>query len=167
MQHQATTTAAWQVEWAKPVPQVLGLVGLPAGYEAEVASWEFQVMPGGPPVVLNGTVEEVHAELLRLNPNWDSDFPQRVARSQDQDWTLEKRTDFSMANTLCDATWGSAHDGPISEGIERLERIGGVPRLGPGPGKCSRVSCSWDSAIWWCNDVGPPLSLCMHVGAAH
>lgn len=29
----------------------------------------------------------------------------------------------------------------------------GMPELGPGPGACSRVSCSDKAAIYWCNDV--------------
>ncbi|KAL4932531.1 uncharacterized protein BDV17DRAFT_254644 [Aspergillus undulatus] len=28
-----------------------------------------------------------------------------------------------------------------------------------GPGACGRVSCSYDAAIWWCNDVGFVRSL--------
>jgi hypothetical protein len=27
------------------------------------------------------------------------------------------------------------------------------PKSRPGPGMCGRVSCSYQTAIWWCNDV--------------
>lgn len=27
------------------------------------------------------------------------------------------------------------------------------PSNGPGPGRCGRVSCAYDTAIFWCNDV--------------
>ncbi len=29
----------------------------------------------------------------------------------------------------------------------------GRPANDAGPGNCGRVSCSYDAAIWWCNDV--------------
>ncbi|KAL2813072.1 hypothetical protein BDW59DRAFT_167617 [Aspergillus cavernicola] len=45
------------------------------------------------------------------------------------------------------------------EGIMYLEDVDGRPTEGPGPGECSRVSCSWDSAIWWCNDTRETKSL--------
>jgi hypothetical protein len=41
----------------------------------------------------------------------------------------------------------------IINGIEYLGKVRGVPTNGPGPGNCGRVSCSSNSAIWWCNDV--------------
>ncbi|PHH79465.1 hypothetical protein CDD80_4692 [Ophiocordyceps camponoti-rufipedis] len=40
----------------------------------------------------------------------------------------------------------------IREGIAYLASLGGPPFLPKGPGSCSRVSCSWNSAIWVCND---------------
>ena len=46
----------------------------------------------------------------------------------------------------------------IDMGIDYLNSLSGVPGNGvPGedaaPKNCGRVSCSWGSAIWWCNDV--------------
>lgn len=33
-----------------------------------------------------------------------------------------------------------------------LRRVPGKPTNGPGPGNCGRVSCSWNTGIYWCND---------------
>lgn len=41
----------------------------------------------------------------------------------------------------------------IWQGIDYLESVPGTPGNGPGPGNCGRVSCSYSSAIYWCNDV--------------
>lgn len=49
------------------------------------------------------------------------------------------------------------------DGIAYLKSVTGTPVNGPGPGTCNRVSCSYNSAIYWCNDVSrllppPPKS---------
>lgn len=40
-----------------------------------------------------------------------------------------------------------------------LSKVKGQPHLAAGPGLCSRVSCTMDTAIAWCNDVSFPLPL--------
>ncbi|PSR82213.1 hypothetical protein BD289DRAFT_371632, partial [Coniella lustricola] len=40
----------------------------------------------------------------------------------------------------------------LYQGIAYLNGIPGFPSNGPGPGTCGRVSCSYSSAIYWCND---------------
>ncbi|POS77745.1 hypothetical protein DHEL01_v203863 [Diaporthe helianthi] len=46
---------------------------------------------------------------------------------------------------------------PIKEGIDMLRKVTGQPVLDPNT--CSRVSCSWNSAILWCNFSDHPLTL--------
>lgn len=53
----------------------------------------------------------------------------------------------------------------IKEGIDYLQGIDGYCGLDDGPYKCARVSCSWDSAIWLCNDNDTPLRVpCKDLG---
>ncbi|KAL4885944.1 hypothetical protein BJY04DRAFT_179578 [Aspergillus karnatakaensis] len=68
--------------------------------------------------------------------------------------SLTKRTDFSGANLICypDHIWDRAGREAINNGIDYLRGVPGQPVAGPGPGACARVSCSYNSAIWWCND---------------
>lgn len=47
--------------------------------------------------------------------------------------------------------------GAIEDGIDYLRHVPFQPTNGPGPGNCGRVSCSWNAAIWWCNDVSSPF----------
>ncbi|KAK4172842.1 hypothetical protein QBC36DRAFT_293965 [Triangularia setosa] len=42
---------------------------------------------------------------------------------------------------------------PIGIGIMYLARLSGTAKNGPGLQNCGRVSCSWNSAIIWCNKV--------------
>ncbi|KAJ0423208.1 hypothetical protein BJY00DRAFT_321902 [Aspergillus carlsbadensis] len=140
------------------------------GYELFTPSWDVQVTPGGELVTLNGTIEEVHAELLRLNPNWDEDFPEAEEAEDadelterdfdfDSDLTLEKRTDFTGSKYNCFGSWGLAKSIAINQGITYLRKVNGNPRAAAGPGRCARVSCSYNSGIHWCNDSRSPKTL--------
>lgn len=41
-----------------------------------------------------------------------------------------------------------------NEGIPYLKTVSGhKPKLEHGPDNCDRVSCSWGSAIYWCNEA--------------
>lgn len=108
-------------------------------------------------VILNGTIEQVHDQLVELNPNWDSEYLTEVVDDfeKPQDGKeVEKRTDFFGAKTICGRNgWRAAKGATIREGIGYLRGVNGKPSMGPGPGNCGRVSCSYDSGIFWCNDV--------------
>ncbi|KAL6364190.1 hypothetical protein LRP88_02106 [Fusarium phalaenopsidis] len=56
------------------LPGALGLDAPIEGYGVVMPEWEIEVTPGGPIAVLNGTIEEIHEELLQLNPKWDEEY---------------------------------------------------------------------------------------------
>ena len=116
--------------------------------------WEFEVSPGGPTVRLSGTIQEVHKELLKLNPDWDKSY---LKHPSTHGSTLAKRLDFSRDEYLCRDIWATCSADAIENGVNYLRGVPGAPANGPGPGNCGRVSCSHDSAIWWCNDVSPSV----------
>ncbi|KAE8421910.1 hypothetical protein BDV36DRAFT_280240 [Aspergillus pseudocaelatus] len=114
-------------------------------------TWEVEVTPGGDKITLSGTVQEVHAQLLKLNPNYDNDFP---AKRSEESSSLMKR-DFKYEKYYC---WGEdgwhyarkrGDSGDLQDGIDYLNSIGGTP--GQSAGSCGRVSCSYNMAIYWCN----------------
>lgn len=115
-------------------------------------SWEIETSPNGSTIVLQGTVEEIYAHLIDINPNYESDFGAVVHKENDANaWhSLNKRDDL-----LCNI-FPLAGIGAIKTGIKYLKTVKGQPVNGPGPGNCDRVSCSYHSAIWWCNDVREP-----------
>ncbi|KAF5540313.1 hypothetical protein FPHYL_12086 [Fusarium phyllophilum] len=127
------------------------------GYGVVVPEWEVEITPGGPATVLNGTIEEVHEELLQLNPDWDEEYTGNSTESElterDPSFQLFARTDFSDSEYHCGGRWLKCRTTIINQGISYLRRTKGKPKNGPGPGNCGRVSCSFNSAIWWCNDV--------------
>lgn len=131
------------------------------GRDIFTPEWEVEVKPGGDTVVLNGTIQEVHTQLLELNPNWDTDFKDDGLDKREADfgdWAddtagLDKRANFNGASYNCWGRWGAVSREHIQSGINYLRRVRGKPRAGAGPSKCGRVSCSYNSAIYWCNDV--------------
>ncbi|KAH8898684.1 hypothetical protein GQ53DRAFT_777319 [Thozetella sp. PMI_491] len=115
------------------------------GYGVEDLQWEVQAFPDGPKMNVTGTVEQVRAQLTKLNPNYGLEFG------------IEKR--FGPVCGGGSYGWKAADAKRILEGISYLRGVGGQPTNGPGPGNCGRVSCSYNSAIWWCNDNTDTFSL--------
>jgi hypothetical protein len=114
-----------------------------SGYTIETPVWEVEVAPGQTEV-LNGTVQEVYAQALQINPNFQL-MPASPVRERD---LAEKR------NTVVKCgTFPLADKGRIDEGIRYLRTLPTAPRMPPGPGACFRVSCSYNAAIYRCNDV--------------
>ncbi|KAF7717462.1 Uncharacterized protein PECH_000489 [Penicillium ucsense] len=121
-----------------------------AGYNIEEFSWEVESAPGSEKVVLNGTVQQIVAQLREINPNFDTDFGLDKADEEEQAHTesqLTKRGDSWLCNIF-----NGARQADITNGIKYLRGVSGQPTAGPGPGNCARVSCSYAAAIWWCND---------------
>ncbi|KAL3464647.1 hypothetical protein BJX64DRAFT_286138 [Aspergillus heterothallicus] len=114
--------------------------------EFVVPSWEVAPYPGATPIFLNGTVEQVYAKLLEINPNYDDDWNGETMNgvvepeleTRDVDHKIECLRDIGPTQKF------------IKAGIRYLRKINGRPHLPAG--ECSRVSCSYNSAIYWCND---------------
>ncbi|EFE37692.1 hypothetical protein TRV_07655 [Trichophyton verrucosum HKI 0517] len=118
------------------------------GYGVEPFSWEVKATANGPPLTLNGTVEEVHSQLLKINPNYDIEM---ATSGRKREHARDIHGLFKRDNVICGRQRECSRK-RIEEGIAYLYRVPGRPTNGPGPGNCGRVSCSYDSAIWWCND---------------
>ncbi|OBT67706.1 hypothetical protein VE03_03483 [Pseudogymnoascus sp. 23342-1-I1] len=123
-----------------------------AGRNFVIPSWEVEVTPGGEKAVLDGTVQEVHAQLLQLNPRWNEDFDFQPS-APPTSANLNKRTlfDGSMRHD-CFGDDRQAVIGRIEQGMAYLRGIKARPSTNTGPRWCSRVSCSYKSGITWCND---------------
>ncbi|KAM6536093.1 Hypothetical protein NCS54_00473500 [Fusarium falciforme] len=131
------------------------------GMEIVPVKWELELKPGGEVVHLTGTVEEVYPQLLDLNPTYDQDWAGHDDETDDKGFVnpekresdnpasvLWKRSTFLSSNIKCNThTWASCYY--IRKGIEYLRKVKGKPVNDPG--KCGRVSCSYNSGIYWCN----------------
>ncbi|KAE9373604.1 hypothetical protein N431DRAFT_535069 [Stipitochalara longipes BDJ] len=93
---------------------------------------------------LNGTVQEVMAQLKELHPEVVLEKREVIGRA-----ALNK-----ILPPLCVPVgnwgWQSTLTGYITDGVTYLNRIGG--RLSISAHSCSRISCSYNSAIYLCND---------------
>ncbi|KAL2850243.1 hypothetical protein BJY01DRAFT_245554 [Aspergillus pseudoustus] len=125
-------------------------------------SWKASPSPGESPITLNGTAEQVHAQPLKINPNYDGDW--KDVDDDDDDISsapvhhptvLEPRLleeDMTCDNED-DSTDGKALSRYIDDGIEYLRKRAKdepPPRLPPM--RCARVSCAYKAGIFWCND---------------
>ncbi|KAM3435425.1 hypothetical protein MY4824_004891 [Beauveria thailandica] len=132
---------------AAPSESTLDQLSAPvSGYGVDVLQWDVEVSPGEV-VLFNGTVEEVYSQVLELNPAYE------LSMSAQRRSNLERRSRVVCGN------YGLASKDRIQEGINYLRTLNAAPRNGPGPANCGRVSCSYNSAIWWCNDNTTPKTL--------
>lgn len=128
------------------------------GYGIEEFQWEVKAFPDGPKMNISGTIEKVYSRLIELNPDWDRDFMNESPTEEPvSESSIEKRFGPKCGNG--GQPWGAGLQMTISQGIDYLRGVAGRPTEGPGPGKCGRVSCSDNSAIWWCNDNRNTFSL--------
>ncbi|KAL4780699.1 hypothetical protein BJX76DRAFT_360612 [Aspergillus varians] len=122
-------------------------------------TWDVQAHPSGPNLTLHGTVQEVHAQLKKLNPNYDNeDWGDSDSDSDSDKDTMSKNLsahlDHAKRNKyLYCLPYGDekgAWPRPTTDNIEYLRKRKGQPKLYGN--RCASVSCSWRSSIWWCND---------------
>lgn len=121
------------------------------GYGVATLGWSVTPSPGAPPQTFSGTLQEIRAQLLDINPNFDHDFPPvNKTDRRDSSRLIHKR---DTPNCQPGHGWTGALQQTVVDGINYLRSVPGQPANGPGPGNCGRVSCAYDSAIWWCNYV--------------
>lgn len=132
-----STTAVTLAADVDPIP----------GYKIVDIAWEIEVSPGRIEI-LNGTVQEVVAQAIAINPDYKlRDVPPEPAPAFKPRGRLQGR-EVKFCNNF-----GTAGVNDIIAGVDYLRGVSGQPSMGPGPGACGRVSCSYNSAIYWCNDV--------------
>ena len=125
--------------------------------------WEVPISPDGPPVPQYGTIQEAWANITANYPGWNDRRPVRdfSNTSKARNMTADAGTDFWVVmmglytrdSYFCGRPWSYCWRSAIVDGLDHLYSAPGKAKDGPGPGECGRVSCSYNSAIWWCNDV--------------
>lgn len=124
------------------------------GYSVEVLQWEVPVSLDGQMATLNGTVQQIYQQLLKIHPEYAAEIG--IKKGFTSSLTDTRR---SLGASEVQDTWtvcghfDPARASAIWEGIDYLYTIDSKPGSKPGPRMCGQVSCSYDSAIWWCNDV--------------
>ncbi|KAI4861336.1 hypothetical protein F4820DRAFT_452028 [Hypoxylon rubiginosum] len=124
---------------------------LPNGYTLGNITWKGNVTNDGPEVSFTGpSFRDIEAQIFQMNPSFTwpeqnttglSDFPEK-----------------SLGHLTCDlANFYWAKKFRIDDGINYLKGKTGRCYIEAGPKVCSRISCSFHSAIFWCNDNDTPL----------
>ncbi|KAL4812129.1 hypothetical protein BDW67DRAFT_178980 [Aspergillus spinulosporus] len=116
------------------------------GYEDGKTIFQVVPYPGADRITLSGTMQEVYAQILKINPNYEEDW-------QNFNHTYSKLKPRSEERPLinCNGDNGYAKTDKIDDGISYLRKF----KLPPGleGNTCKMVSCSHNSAISWCNDL--------------
>lgn len=132
-------------------------------YTTVDASWAVESIPGNASstMILNGTVQEIYKQLTDINPSYEDLL---------NDYLLSKQATTDLPDTfhsygamsdlpsncgycnVCTRRWDPAVYTTILNGINYLKTLPSRPSVPPGPDACTRISCQWGSAIWWCND---------------
>ncbi|KAL4967905.1 uncharacterized protein BDV14DRAFT_197548 [Aspergillus stella-maris] len=129
-------------------------------------TWKVQVHPDGPLLTLTGTIEKVHAQLREINPNYDEDWKDVPESDDFADFSpstelhVLKSYNGPKALSCSKALESTANRKRIGEGIDYLRKHKGQVTVTTYPTyRCSRVSCSYKSAIVWCNESKVDLTL--------
>lgn len=131
------------------------------GYPVLDTTWTVQAFKDGPELNITGSAEEVLAELTRINPDYFIDFADQLATNKglsgvgNKDHTMDKR--FGPVCGFSNG-WETCSYVRVNEGVDYLRGVTAQPPSMNGKG-CSRVSCSWSAAIWWCHDTDSYLEL--------
>ncbi|KAF8866954.1 hypothetical protein BDZ45DRAFT_734991 [Acephala macrosclerotiorum] len=106
----------------------------------------------GVKVELNGKVQEMYAKFSNRYPEVVANATKLSANEASIKPSLKPRFPASPIHHQQTHNWYGAYLGRIEKGIQYLQQFNGVCNTGPGFTNCVRISCSWDSAIFLCND---------------
>jgi len=110
-------------------------------------------------VQLNGSIQEIHAQMKVLYPNFDADALTPAKNLTARNTNLQFRSELEarggkLPPPLCFPVgnwgWSKASGETIGEGINYLDQVQAL--CGVSARSCVRISCSWNSAIYLCND---------------
>ncbi|KAJ4418566.1 hypothetical protein N0V85_001399 [Neurospora sp. IMI 360204] len=137
---------------ALPAGEAKSAQGPIPGYGIEDITWEVKAHPNGPTMNVTGTIQQVYDVLDKANPNFRQDFGiNNTADNSVLAATTESDSSYELQSLVCNV-FDYAQRTATTKGIEYLKGVPGAPANGPGPGNCGRVSCAYESAIYWCND---------------
>ncbi|KAM7211250.1 hypothetical protein V8F06_013368 [Rhypophila decipiens] len=127
---------------------------LPEGYKLSPIHRKGVLKEGKPEFELSGySSEEIEAEAKKIHPQYTIFSKDDQADAPKYNSTLQARQTFAI-NCWQPESYGLAPNwNAVWDGVNYLKSITGNCRDHPGPAACGcRVSCSWGSAIYYCND---------------
>ncbi|KAK4172733.1 hypothetical protein QBC36DRAFT_294066 [Triangularia setosa] len=108
--------------------------------------------PTSATVSITGTIEQAVAKMEADYPGWNETFMSQPPASPSASAGGVSKI-FEPDHYDCNVPGDKiAQQGAIWEGIIYLRQLNDTAKNGPGPENCGRVSCSYNSAIIWCNN---------------
>ncbi|KAL1850724.1 hypothetical protein Daus18300_012802 [Diaporthe australafricana] len=132
-----------------------------ANYTIEDITWTVNVNSDHDDLV-TGTIEDVVNHLAIVDPEGFAVLNKSITDDIDVAPSGSSSVAFDKYNAtgyLCEVYPGQANGTRVKYGIDYLRKVKGSPTKGPGPSACGRVSCSYEAAIWWCNNGPEDLTL--------
>lgn len=120
------------------------------GYTVVPATFTGEFGPNGETMTLNGTIEEVMAQVADINPNykWAGEDGSVTSQGDPEDDAWRER---KVAKKDCNTDAGKAVKSTILAGVQYLyKKPKDQARLEVKT--CSRISCSYNAAIYMCWD---------------
>ncbi|KAI1188780.1 hypothetical protein F5B17DRAFT_451362 [Nemania serpens] len=145
--------------------------GAPNNADKSSITWTGRVEEGGELMSITGTdLQHIEAQIREIRPDFSWAGPGTL-EAEPREFSVQGGDEDDNDNDnndgdgdddmLCEMAWDSSFASVfhIRQGIDYLRKIHGDCTNGPGPGNCSRVSCSYQSGIWFCNDNPHPISV--------
>ncbi|CZR56163.1 uncharacterized protein PAC_06051 [Phialocephala subalpina] len=114
----------------------------------EISKMMFTGELGGYQVQLNGSIQEIHAQMKELYPDFN---PEAIVANK----TLETRAEENKSDCNCwpvlgQPEWKRCSTESIRTGIRYLIGLNVICNVGPQ--SCVRISCSYNAGIYLCNN---------------
>ncbi|KAF5646978.1 uncharacterized protein FTJAE_1809 [Fusarium tjaetaba] len=129
---------------------------IPEGYTIVPMTWVGPIEEGGKNHTFKGTAEEVLAQIEKLNPNF-AEFADSKKKDDSTKVSIRALEARQPTRVACDGggpNGGQSMRTKVSDarqGIDHLRRLGDFGCGAPAR-SCARMTCNWQSAIWFCND---------------
>ncbi|KAI1129171.1 hypothetical protein F5Y10DRAFT_158683 [Nemania abortiva] len=147
----AVALAAAVLQDDGPTSTLDSQTGLPSNYSVSDIEWRgFEDF--NEDQVFTGTIENVINQMRQIKGAHYT--PSFVSKAESQ--VFKTKPDYHAANH--DILCGGSEADPrrIDQGVDYLNHLPDSALCSNPPKTCGRISCSWNSAILWCNDKTDP-----------
>ncbi|KAK0666396.1 hypothetical protein QBC41DRAFT_150349 [Cercophora samala] len=122
------------------------------GFEIVPVQWNLPINledPTGKQVTVTGTIQEAIAKMDASFPGWHKSFEDHVRNVNNSAPNLASAL-VEPETWDCNVPGEDQSNYRINQGVEYLRSLSG--KAVNNPGKCGRVSCSYHTGIYWCNE---------------
>jgi hypothetical protein len=160
-------TPSWaQTETYHDLAGTVSDLGTVGNYTIVPAIWVGQIRPSQPAITIRGrTIESILTYVQTLNPTLQPFIAEpaveAISKIQAEDGVARFTHDCGFGGYPCFMqchrnNFGKGRVSALNEAMDYLRShwpAGSLAHVYGGAGSCFQVTCSWDSALFYCNDV--------------